>query len=187
MERIARGDAPAFAALFDRHQAGVVRFAQRFLGSRARAEDAAQEVFLKVHRSAASYRPTAAFKTWLFRIVTNHCLNAERGQKARPDQLVASEEASPMTEPRDAADPAGTLEARELEGVVHRALQAMSDRERAAFAMCRFDGLAYRDIAEVLGATELAVKSLIHRATVTMMKHLDAHRVSSPAVAGAAR
>ena len=66
MLRVGQGDREAFAEIFDRHQEGVVRFAYRFVGSRARAEEVAQEVFFKLYRAAPSYRPTAKF--WRARI-----------------------------------------------------------------------------------------------------------------------
>lgn len=78
--------------------------------------------------------------------------------------------------------PERTLEGKQLEAVVSGAMQAMSERERAAFSMCRFEGMAYRDIAEALEATESAVKSLIHRATVQVMNHVEAFQqgISGP-------
>ena len=67
-----------------------------------------------------------------------------------------------------------SLAGKELEAAVASAMQQLSARERAAFTMCRFEGMAYRDIAQALESTESAVKSLIHRATVTVMKHVEA-------------
>jgi RNA polymerase sigma-70 factor (ECF subfamily) len=67
-----------------------------------------------------------------------------------------------------------SLEGKELEAAVTSAMEKLSARERAAFTMCRFEGMAYRDIAQALESTESAVKSLIHRATVTVMQHVDA-------------
>ncbi len=78
MERVGAGDKAAFATLFDRYQGPVVRFAWRFVGSRGRAEELAQEIFFKLYRSAKSYRPSAKFKTFLFRVATNHCLDVRR-------------------------------------------------------------------------------------------------------------
>jgi RNA polymerase sigma-70 factor (ECF subfamily) len=70
--------------------------------------------------------------------------------------------------------PLSALEAKAVEAAVTQAMARMSERERAAFTLCRFEGLAYRDIAAALGTTESAVKSLIHRATVQVTKHLAA-------------
>lgn len=185
MLQVARGERAAFAVLFDRHQRSVVRFCERFVGNRGRAEELSQDIFINIYKSAPRYRPDARFKTYLFRIATNHCLNETRRGEARRQ----------VQEPRDMNDgpsileqqpttdsPERTLEGKQLEAVVSGAMQAMSERERAAFSMCRFEGMAYRDIAEALEATESAVKSLIHRATVQVMNHVEAFQqgISGP-------
>lgn len=171
-----QGDTRAFATLFDRHQAAVVRFCFRFVGTQARAEELAQDVFIKLYKSAKGYQPTAKFKTYLFRIATNAALNAVRrkdvevmeAQTQREDGTSALErEAAPDSPDRD-------LEGKALEQVVKGAMAAMSERERVAFSLCRFEGLPYKEIASALDASEAAVKSLIHRATMTMMKHVEA-------------
>lgn len=178
MLAVGRGDRAAFAKLFDRHQAGVVRFCGRFVGNTARAEELAQDVFVKVFKSAARYSVDAKFKTFLYRVATNHCLNELRRFDEKRQQ-----EAREMTgEQNDAAldhevapdSPELTLEGKELEAAVAAAMAQLSAREKAAFTMCRFEGMAYRDIAQALESTESAVKSLIHRATVTVMKHVEA-------------
>ena len=177
MLQVASGDKRAFAVLFDRHAASVVRFAHRFVGDRGRAEELAQDVFVKLFRSARGYRPSARFKTYLFRVAANHCLNeVRRGEyhmsKSRhPDR---GGEAPPL-EPAapEAESPDQALWGKQLEGAVGEALSQLSERERAAFCMCRFEGLAYRDIAEALSASEAAVKSLIHRATLTVARRIE--------------
>ena len=171
MEAVAQGDKAAFAKLFDRHQGAVVRFAWRFVGTQARAEELAQEIFLKLYRSAKSYRPSAKFKTFMFRVATNHCLNELR----RGDYRVME---PPKEEQQDTTEAVGqrpddALEGKQLESAVSQALGQMSARERAAFSMCRFEGMAYRDIAEALDASEAAVKSLIHRATLQVVKQVE--------------
>ncbi|MCI0670985.1 MAG: sigma-70 family RNA polymerase sigma factor [Myxococcaceae bacterium] len=175
MLRVAGGDRAAFASLFDRHQARVVRFCMRFVGDRARAEELAQDVFIKLFRSARAYRPTAKFKTFLFRVAANHCLNEVRRGEYRVEHTVAerpAEDGMPATEPEDVggARPDEAMAGRELERAVQAALAGMSERERAAFCMARFEGMAYRDIADALEASEAAVKSLIHRATLAVAK-----------------
>jgi RNA polymerase sigma-70 factor (ECF subfamily) len=178
MAAVARGDRQAFARLFDRHQASVVRFCRRFVGDEARAEELAQDVFVKLFPSAKSYQPQARFKTYLFRVATNTCLNDLRRPAAKaevPEASVGADEGPGLLErDADVTTPIGALEAKEVEAAVQQAMEKMTERERAAFAMCRFEGLAYRDIAEALQSSEPAVKSLIHRATVQVMKHLSA-------------
>lgn len=178
MEQVGRGSREAFATLFDRHQASVVRFCYRFVGTRARAEELAQDIFIKLFRSAKSYQPSAKFKTYLFRIATNHCLNEVRRGDFKNEQLegatMNAESPSVLERQPGGEAPDQALEGRQLELAVVRAMGTMSERERAAFTMCRFEGMAYRDIAQTLSSSESAVKSLIHRATVQVMQHVEA-------------
>jgi RNA polymerase sigma-70 factor (ECF subfamily) len=177
MRRVAGGDKAAFTALFERHHPSVARFALRFVGDRARAEELAQDIFVKLYRNAKSYRPSAKFKTFLFRVASNHCLNEVRRGEYRVEKPRGGQEPE-NDEPLEATLPGGespdeALAGRELERAVGLALSKMSERERAAFTMCRFEGMAYRDIAEALDASEAAVKSLIHRATLAVAKGLE--------------
>lgn len=111
------------------------------------------------------------------KLATNTCLNDLRRPAGKAEVLEAKvneDEPSVFDTDADVSTPLHALEAKELEAAVAKAMKKMSERERAAFAMCRFEGMAYRDIADALEATESAVKSLIHRATVQVMKHLSA-------------
>jgi RNA polymerase sigma-70 factor, ECF subfamily len=175
MLRVAGGDRHAFASLFDRHQRGVAQFAFRFVGDRARAEELTQDIFVKLYRNARRYRPSAKFKTFLFRVAANHCLNeVRRGEYRVKHVSQGPEEGEPLeTAAPDADRPDQALAGRELESTVGAALAALSERERTAFTLCRFEGMAYRDIAEVLQASEAAVKSLIHRATLAVARKIQ--------------
>lgn len=175
MLRVAGGDRRAFASLFDRHQRGVAQFAFRFVGDRARAEELTQDIFVKLYRNASRYRPSAKFKTFLFRVAANHCLNEMRRGEYRVKHVSEGpEEGEPLeTAAPDADRPDQALAGRELESTVAAALAALSERERTAFTLCRFEGMAYRDIAEVLQASEAAVKSLIHRATLAVARQIQ--------------
>lgn len=172
MLRVAAGDRAAFAWLYDRHHAAVARFALRFVGDRARAEELAQDVWVKLYRSAGGYRPEARFRTYLFRVATHHCLNEVRRTEYRVahEPLEETDGGAGALPAPGAEGPEAQVAGRELERAVGAALGRMSERERAAFSLCRFEGMAYRDIAEVLGASESAVKSLIHRATVAVAR-----------------
>lgn len=171
-----KGDKGAFTKVFDRHQGAVVRFCYRFVGSQARAEELAQDIFIKLYRTAKGYRPEAKFTTYLFRIATNTCLNDVRrkGVEQLEGHVSADEGKQSVFEKEASGDmPDAHVEGREVESAVQRAIGGMSERERAAFCMCRFEGMAYRDIAAALEASEAAVKSLIHRATLQVAKQLE--------------
>ena len=171
MVEVASGDGSAFAKLFDRHSKAVARFCFRYVGEKARAEELAQEVFVKLYRSAGSYTPAAKFRTYLFRVAANHCLNEIRRPQYRSVHEALDDHASL---PADASSsPSASVEGMEVEQALRTALAAMSDRERAAFTMCRFEGLAYREIAFALQSSEAAVKSLIHRATLQVAKKIE--------------
>lgn len=187
-QQVAKGDRAAFAQLFDRHQARVVRFCARFVGDEAQAEELAQDVFIKLFKSAGQYRPSARFTTFLFRVATNHCLNELRRPWHRHERVETMHDDEPGTidSAGGAEMPDQALEAREVEAAVQQALRTMSERERAAFTMCRFEGLSYRDIAFALQASEAAVKSLIHRATLQVTAQLDALRAAVTPVQGVA-
>lgn len=171
MARVAGGDQGAFAVLFDRHSRSVARFCFRYVGEKARAEELTQDIFVKLYRNARGYKPSAKFKTYLFRVAANHCLNeVRRGEYRMPHEDLAEHQSLPTDA---AAGPEANVEGQEVERAIGQALSGMSDRERAAFTMCRFEGMAYRDIAEALSASEAAVKSLIHRATLQVAKRIE--------------
>jgi RNA polymerase sigma-70 factor (ECF subfamily) len=178
MRQVAEGDRKAFAVLFDRYHASVARFALRFVGDRERAEELTQDIFVKLYRNAKAWRPTAKFKTFLFRVATNHCLNEVRRGEYRVDHTSmsagpAEEEGGLELAGAEAEQPDQVVAGRELERAVGEALKGMSERERAAFTMCRFEGMAYRDIAEALEVSEASVKSLIHRATLAVARKIQ--------------
>ncbi len=174
MLKVAAGDRRAFAVLFDRYHASVARFAFRFVGDWERAEELTQDIFVKLYRHASSYRPTAKFKTFLFRVASNHCLNEVRRGEYRVEHTSTEEEEGGLDGVEGEGErPDQALAGRELERAVGEALKTMSERERAAFTMCRFEGMAYRDIAEALEASEAAVKSLIHRATLAVARKVE--------------
>jgi len=189
MSQVAHGDRAAFTRLFDRHQQRVVRFCQRFVGDAHRAEELAQDVFVKLFKSASRYQRTARFQTFLYRVATNTCLNELR----RPGRAVEKVEAPMADDTESVLDraphhetPDQVLEGKDVERALQQALTKMSERERAAFTMCRFEGMAYRDIADALEATEAAVKSLIHRASLQVLAHLDALKAGIASAGSAA-
>jgi RNA polymerase sigma-70 factor (ECF subfamily) len=169
------GDESAFRGLFEKHGRAMVAFCHHFVRDAARAEDLAQEVFLKLHRSAARYQPTARFRTFLYRIASNACLNELRRGEYGARRAVESGDdcAGGRGEPIDPDSLAGSgpnpeeiALAAALGRAVEELLARLPEKQRAAFVLGRFEGLSYEEIAEVLGTTIPAVKSLVHRATV---------------------
>jgi RNA polymerase sigma-70 factor, ECF subfamily len=172
------GDETAFRALFEKYGRATMAFCNRFVRDSARAEELAQDVFLKIHRSAHRYQPSARFTTFLYRIATNHCLNeVRRGEyQARADLDPTGEDGAPR-DPDTLAGDGATPEQMARAGALARDVEAMLARlpesQRAAFVLARFDGLPYEEIAQVLGTSVSAVKSLVHRATVSAARALE--------------
>jgi RNA polymerase sigma-70 factor, ECF subfamily len=165
------GDERAFRSLFEKHGRAMVSFCHHFVRDGARAEELAQDVFLKLHRSAARYQPTAQFKTFLYRIASNHCLNELRrgeyaGRRAVRERGAEGEPVDPDLLPAGTSNPEEDAVARALGGAVDALLASLPEKQRAAFVLARLEGLPYDEIAAVLETTVPAVKSLVHRATV---------------------
>jgi RNA polymerase sigma-70 factor, ECF subfamily len=174
------GSREAFEELFSRHQRAVVRFAYRMTGNTASAEEAAQEIFLRIARAAGTYQPTAKFTTWMYTIARRATLNflrdnAENGEKipiapvedpgddARGIQLPAPAEGNPET----------ILWGAQLKERFLSALRELPEGYRAAFVLNRGDGLSYEETAVVLGITVQAVKTRIFRAREMLLRSLS--------------
>jgi RNA polymerase sigma-70 factor (ECF subfamily) len=170
-----RGDQAAFRLLYERNARAMIAFCHRFVRDAARAEELAQDVFVKLYRSAHRYQPSARFKTFLYRVATNHCLNEVRRAEftARSSGAGAGDQPPDLDAlPSGAADPHDEAVARSLERAVLALLGSLPEKQRAAFVLCRFEGMSYEEIAETLETSVSAVKSLIHRATVSAAEAL---------------
>jgi RNA polymerase sigma-70 factor (ECF subfamily) len=179
MLRFQAGDDDAFRELFEKYSRAIVNFAYHFIGSRPRAEELAQDVFLQVYKAAPRYEPQAKFTTWLYRIATNACLNEvrrpERRYKTRPleHQTEDSSERAEISVPDpNAIGGDVALAGRQLEAKIQSVLGDLPANQRAALVLSRVEGMSYREVAEALECTESAVKSLVFRATATMRKEL---------------
>jgi RNA polymerase sigma-70 factor (ECF subfamily) len=177
-----RGDEQGFRGLFQRYSGPLVHYLVRFTGNRAVAEELMQETFLRVCRAARTYEPRTAFRTWLYQIATNVARNEVRKREysVRKEPLgpaVSTRQTSSAGSPnhRDGWSPEGLAGARQIESVVQQALTHMPERQRAALLLSRHHGFSYREIAQAMGLRVGAVKSLIHRATETLRKHVDPH------------
>jgi RNA polymerase sigma-70 factor, ECF subfamily len=168
-------DRRMFERLFQTHRTAMVAFAGRFVRDRARAEELAQEIFVRVY-TTKNYQADASFKTWLYRVATNVCLNELR----RPEhkQAIESLDADPES-PRQLAAPAEALPeslvaGRELAKKLQTVLATLPEKQRAAFVMARFEALSHEEIAGALDTSVSAVKSLVHRALETMRRETAA-------------
>ena len=169
MTRCAAGDEAAFDALMTRHRKRVLNLIYRHVGDAAEAEDLAQETFVRLYRARRKYRPTAAFSTFLHRIVVNLCLNELRRRRRHPteplDEAVGTEAA--LT-----SGPENAVAQRELARQVRAALLRLPEAQRMATVLRRDEDLSYPDIARAMGCSVSAVESLLHRARLNLRKYL---------------
>jgi RNA polymerase sigma-70 factor (ECF subfamily) len=182
MDRYARGDDAAFDELY-RHGAPRIRgFLLRLCGDRAVAEDLTQEAFLRVHRARGSFASGAAAVPWMLAIARNAFLDQMRRARARPPAAGGEDEIAEREAPPGARGDE-ELAAREMADVVRRTLQELPVLQREAFVLIRFEGLSVGEAAEVLGATEGAVKIRAFRAYEALREALKAAE-GAPSLAG---
>ena len=166
MGAVARGDDAAFERLVAKHQNAVIGTISKMTGRPSDAEDLAQQVFVRVWKSAPRYTATAKFTTWLFTIVRNLVFNDTRRSFRRHElSLEAREEDSHIEQP-DALTPQpdADLLHNEVREAADRAIASLPEPQRMAVVMRRFEDSSYEEIATVLGTSVPAVKSLLFRA-----------------------
>lgn len=162
MRGVAAGDAAAYRAMVDAYLPRIVRFAERFLGNPAEAEDVAQETFLRLWTAASSYTPEARPLTWLYRIAHNACV--DRHRKRRPETA--------SVETASADRPSGLMRRKQTAEAVQRALAELPERQRAALTLVHYEGLAGEEAASVLGVSAEALESLLSRGRKTLRARL---------------
>jgi RNA polymerase sigma-70 factor (ECF subfamily) len=178
MRRVKGGDTRAFAELVDKYKQPVINFVSRTLRDETEAEDLAQNVFVQVYRSAHRYRESARFTTWLFTIARNLCLNEIRRRARHPTEPLESTHPAYQQRPSRQSEDAGTVSPPaallqgELEEKIAEALAALPENQRTAILLCQQEELSYEEIAEVLGCSLSATKSLIHRGRGTLKQKL---------------
>jgi RNA polymerase sigma-70 factor (ECF subfamily) len=175
MLRVKDGDGASFGVLLEKHRTSVVHFLYRMVQNPAVAEELAQEVFLRVYRSRATYEPTAKFTTWLFRIATHLALNALRDGKnerlqERLDDDTAELPVRQVSDGRPSVEQRMVYQAKLDE--IRRAVGALPEKQRAAVLMHKYEEMEYSQIAKVLNCSESAIKSLLFRAYETLRARL---------------
>jgi RNA polymerase sigma-70 factor (ECF subfamily) len=180
MLRVKDGDGASFGVLLEKHRTSVVHFLYRMMQNYAVAEELAQEVFLRVYRSRASYEASAKFTTWLYRIATNLAVNHARDtRKERPEVTVSLDEPDEETgTTMDVADATVSAEEalvrRERMLAIRSKVEALPERQKMAVIMHKYQQLDYKQIADVLKLSESATKSLLFRAYETLREQLKA-------------
>ncbi len=170
-----KGDQDAFARLVESYDSNVLRIAYNLLRSEDEARDVYQEAFLRVFKNLDNFRFDCSFHTWLYRIVTNICLDHLRRRKVRKEE--PSTQQTPagtinlidqIEEHRASSDPQRRLLSKQLGEKIKAALESLTPRERMVFELRHYQGLRLRGIGEALGTTEEAAKNCLFRATQKM-------------------
>jgi RNA polymerase sigma-70 factor, ECF subfamily len=175
-----QGSRTAFDALVRQYDSQVLRLALHLTGSEHDAEDIHQEAFLKAYRYLGNFRFECSFYTWIYRIVTNLCLDHLRRRKSRrEDQSVLLDSAgeeidllSNVSDDRPGANPARELERKVMGEKIKTALDTLTPRERMVFELKHYQGLKLRTIGDMLSTTEETAKNTLFRATRKLRLHL---------------
>jgi RNA polymerase sigma-70 factor (ECF subfamily) len=173
------GDQDAFEQLIRAYDQSVLRLAMNLLRSPEDARDVYQEAFLRVYRNLHSFRFDCSFHTWLYRIVTNICLDQLRKRKVRKEESTVVETSDGPIDRMDTfeeegaeSDPERSMWNGQLKLRIDGALQDLTPRERMVFELRHYQGLRLRNIGEMLGTTEEAAKNCLFRATQKMRSAL---------------
>lgn len=176
-----RADEPgAFEEMVETYQNRLVGVMHHLVGNAAEAEDLAQEVFLRVYRARKKYRPRSKFSTWLFTIANHIAFNALRTRQRKPVvPLSVHESGSLGPRPQEqlvrdkSVAPSGQVRQQELVQIIQLALAKLNERQRMAVVLNKFEDMNYNEIAEVMGLTVQAVKSLLSRARTNLRLELQ--------------
>ncbi len=178
-----RDDVPgAFAVLVERYQHRLVGVLAHLVGRLDEAEDLTQDVFLRIYRARRGYKPKAKFSTWLFTIANNLAINHLRSRNRNPAVAMGMEPSGgtqsglrPLEERALAREgtPSAELRQVELADVVREALDVLGEDQKLAVLLNKFEGMSYADIAEVMGRSEAAIKSLLARARTHLREQLE--------------
>lgn len=194
MLRVQQDDHAAFEDLVQRYQHRVLGILHHMIGGGDEVDDLAQEVFLRVFRSRKNYKPTAKFSTWLYTITNNLALNALRDRRRKPVVSVKGSESGVMgARPleRLAEAPSGAMPSRvfakvEMAEIVRAAVAQLSDEQRMAVILNKFEEMDYRQIALVMNKSEMAIKSLLSRARASLREILAPYLAEGRRPEGAA-
>jgi RNA polymerase sigma-70 factor (ECF subfamily) len=158
-----QGDTRAIREIFDMYKDRVYALCRHMAGNAEDAEDLAQEVFVSAFQHLNSFRAESAFGTWLYRIVTNHCLNRLRKRRPEMQSFDAMDEID-IAPSAPGPSPEDMVVRKELNHRMELAVAALPENLRAVFVLGTLEGMRYKEISEICECSEEAVKMRIHRA-----------------------
>jgi len=176
IDKILEGDRLAFKELVEKYQTMVINTCIGFLHNKSDAEDIAQEVFIEVYNSLINFRNEAKLSTWMYRISVNKSLNFLRSKKRR-QWILSFEDAlglgrSDQREPSETRQPGVEMESKEEALLLHKTISSLTENQRIAFTLNKYEDLSYSKIADVMGVSVSSVESLIHRAKINLQQKL---------------
>jgi RNA polymerase sigma-70 factor (ECF subfamily) len=182
MTKVARGDHAAFEELVQRHRHAVVGTVAKMLANHSEAEDIAQQVFLRLWKSAGRYKPTAKFTTFLFTITRNLVFNETRRKSRRGEQSLEeqADDWHQQFQEKGHTQPDAQMLQSELREAVNRAIASLPRKQRMAVVLRRYENMSYEDIADILGISVSAVKSQLFRARTSLRQVLGQFLESTP-------
>jgi RNA polymerase sigma-70 factor (ECF subfamily) len=172
VQRAVAGDRQAWRALYEAHNAFAFRVAARFLSDEAEARDVAQDVFVQIFSRVSVYRPAGRFRTYLYRVVANRCLN-ERARAHHQRRASAGDDDALAAVPDGAGSPEEQLARAQEARRVRAAIARLPERQRMAVILSRFEGLSYEEIAAALETSVSSVESLLFRARQALARDLE--------------
>jgi RNA polymerase sigma-70 factor (ECF subfamily) len=176
--RAAAGESAAFRELYERHRADVARLVYRMLGGRSDFEDVIQEVFVQVYRSLKDFRGQSKLSTWMHRVTVNVVLMHRRAARSRP--VFADEPPGDGLLRAESAAPDEDVERRERMRAFGRLLDRLADKKRIVFVLHELEGVPPNEIAEIVGAPVLTVRTRLFYAR----RELEAMLAEEPSLSG---
>jgi RNA polymerase sigma-70 factor (ECF subfamily) len=179
IEYCQRGDLEAFNVLISRHETRVINLAMHYVRDYHQAVDEAQEVFLKIFRKINAFKGDSAFATWLYRVTTNHCLNAlkrsERRGKGHSFSLDQENEEGQISVLRDSksVSPDEVYAQKELRRHLVDLIHKLPDTQRQVVMLCHYEHMSYTEIAEVLELPVSTIRSCLFRARQRLKEWLE--------------
>lgn len=168
VERVQKGDKPAFDVLVRKYQHKIVKLVSRYVNNAAEAQDIAQETFIKAYRALPRFRGDSAFYTWLYRIAINTAKNHLVAGNRRPEDqqvdLQDPEQYEMQARLRDVDTPEGLLLTDEIRDTVEAAITRLPDELRTAIVLREMEGLSYEEISQAMDCPVGTVRSRIFRA-----------------------
>lgn len=180
IEGLSERDRTAINYLVNAYQKKVIKTAYYFIGSLEDAEDLSQEIFLEIIKSIDNFRGTSSFSTWIYRIVVNRSLNVIRKNNRRKifssmEHLFRNSEENENLPVRELPDNCDPLDEKETSEFLTKAINELSENQRIAFVLSKYEELSYKEIAEIMNLSLSSVESLLHRSKINLQKRLISH------------